>query len=98
VSPATASAGPRDKMFLSQVRKRPDGKWYWRATGKLIDAFCDEFNWQRINDDDDDPSPQFIFPNKHGWIVFGPFENEADAKRNLIDFFVRTRPPWMTNF
>jgi hypothetical protein len=54
------------------------------------------FNWQHF--DEDDPTSHFIFPVKQGWIVFGPFNNKEDAKRNLLNFFARTRPAWMTNF
>jgi hypothetical protein len=81
---------PRLRIFLSQVRKRPDGKWWWRATGELVDTFCADFNWQHS---DDDP-PLFVFPNRAGWIVFGPFDHREQAKASIVSFFARTRPAW----
>jgi hypothetical protein len=73
-----------------QIRKRPDGKWWWRAIGELVDTFCADFNWLHGEDD----PPQFIFPNRRGWVVFGPFDHKEQAKASIVSFFARTRPAW----
>jgi len=73
---------PRARIFLSQIKKRGDGKWWWRAIGELVDTFCADFNWLHGEDD----PPQFIFPNRRGWVVFGPFDHKEQAKASIVSF------------